>query len=232
MPVRELSAAQRQRVGKGWNSTIRRGQHRKTWFIGERQFIGIYTFNCRDLRQPRLISHARLLQRRKNIGCRGKQERSKHRVRTRATRSLFSFFLQRSICYCSRFGGNRTPINRPKIFGPVGRIHGRRVVFSQIRRKPRGQPQRRAVIVVEIRSIGAACDYEIRSRRRRRRGEKRRGEKRAVRGYEIAEGNAIGRRKWVCSLHPVYCSRWENVVARTALRFSVQRTIVALYPRE
>jgi len=32
--------------------------HRKTWFIGERQFIGIYTFNCRDLHQPRLISHA------------------------------------------------------------------------------------------------------------------------------------------------------------------------------
>lgn len=118
--------------------------HRKTWFITNANLSEIYTFNCRDLRWPRLISHVALAQRRKNIGCRGKQERSKHRD------SLSSFFLLQPICYRSRFGRNRTSINRPKIFDPF-RIHGRRAVFSQIRRKPRGRPHRWVVIVAKIR---------------------------------------------------------------------------------
>lgn len=90
--------------------------HRKTWFIGGQQFIGIYTFNCRDLRRPRLISHAAPATPQKY-----RVSRETRTVKTPSARgpALSSFFLQRSTCYRSRFGGNRTPINRPKIFGPA-----------------------------------------------------------------------------------------------------------------
>lgn len=110
----------------------------------EHQFIGIYTFNCRDLRWPLLISRA--------APATPQKYRVSGETRMVKTSNSFSFFfLQRPACYrVSRFGANRTSIIYIYIYmyNPLenlrpDRIHGRRAVFSRIRRKPRGQPHRR-----------------------------------------------------------------------------------------
>lgn len=119
----------------------------------EHQFIGIYTFNCRDLRWSLLISRA------------APATPQKYRVSgetrmVKTSNSLSSFFLQRPTCYrVSRFGANRTPINRSKIFD--------RTEFTADVRFFRGFVGNREVshIVVEIRSL-VPRDYETQPRRR------------------------------------------------------------------
>lgn len=116
--------------------------------------------------------------------------------------------------------------------GSVSR--SRRAVFSQIRRKPRGRPQARALIVVGnfVLAARVLANYETRPRWQRRFGEAEDGKKRTQgatknskraserkrekeKERENRKGRTkvrnsgrkcIGRRKWVYSLHPAYCS--------------------------
>lgn len=82
-------------------------------------------------------------------------------------------------------------------------------------------------------------DYEIWPRWREDNGGKKKGLKKSYKRVRNSGRKCIGWRKWVCSrassgllLALVALRKCCRSSARTALRFSVQRTIVALHPRE
>lgn len=190
--------------------------HRKTWFIGEHQFIGIYTFNCRDLRQPRLISHA--------APAMPQKYRVSGKTRTVKTPSargslfpLFSCNGQPVIALVSAETACRLIARKSSAWPNSRPMCG---FFTDLP-ETAGQPQRRVVIVVKIRMVDGR-DYEIQPRRRRRRqrwwrilyrreGEKRKDKKsrRARIRKEVHRPEEMG---IFASSGLLLARHWENVV--------------------
>lgn len=207
-PVRELSTAQ-QRVGKGWNSAIRRGHIEKLDLsrgTNLSEFIRSIAVTFATVNFSRGSCNAA-----KISGVEG----NKNGQNTERSRpALSSFFLQRSTCYRSCFGGNRTPINRLKIFGSAEFTADvwffRRFAWNRA-------ASRNVEPSSSWKFVGSAPRAIMRFDRDDDDGyyaDSKRGKKgrikRVVRGYEIVEGSvSAGGNGYVCFI---------QLIARSSLR--------------